>query len=82
MVEMVERFKQHASDISEVLRKDAPVIEKIGKKQDDHLDSLGHNTNRLKKLIKSQQLGFFQLLAMAIIGIALWIFGIFFIILI
>lgn len=36
----------------------------------------------MKEIIKNQNIGFFQLLAMGIIGIALWVFGLFVILII
>lgn len=82
MLDLVEKFKKYAVDIQEDLEKDNDVIDEINFKQDKQLTSLKTKSQTLKEIIKDQKIGFFQLVAMGIIAIALWIFGLFIILII
>lgn len=82
MLELVERFKKYAVEINDDLEKDSDVINEINVKQDRQLTSLQKKSESMKDIIKNQNIGFFQLLAMGIIAIALWIFGLFVILII
>ena len=82
MLELVDKFKKYAVEIQDDLEKDTDVISDINNKQDRQLNSLQKKSESMKEIIKNQNIGFFQLLAMGIIGIALWIFGLFVILII
>ena len=75
MLDLVDKFKQYAINIQDDLVSDSKVIEDIGRQQDKQLDSLQDKNRAMREIISEQRIGFFQLLAMGIIGMVAWLFG-------
>jgi hypothetical protein len=75
MLDLVEKFKKYAVNIQENLNGDTLVIKQIGESQDKHFDMLTNKTDAVRKIIKDQKLGFFQLIGMSVIALIFWILG-------
>jgi hypothetical protein len=80
MLELMQVFKNHATEIGHDLKRDSGVIEDIGKKQDTVLSNLQRENSVMKDMAKNSNLGIFKLISMGCIAAVVWIFMMFFIV--
>jgi hypothetical protein len=73
MLELMRAFKNHATEIREDLKRDSGVIEDIGKKQDNVINSLEKENSAMKALEKNNKLGFLKLISMGCSATVVWI---------